>query len=79
MTAVAVMEASPGVERDQAIDKWCASVWPHSATATPQWPISWCATPSSLAWRVERSEREAGATAGDTSKEHRPATRAAAL
>ena len=27
MTAVAVMEASPGVERDQAIDKWCASVW----------------------------------------------------
>lgn len=27
MTAVAVMEASPGVERDLAIDKWCASVW----------------------------------------------------
>ena len=27
MTAVAVMEASPGVERDQAIDRWCASVW----------------------------------------------------
>jgi hypothetical protein len=27
MNATAVMEAFPGVERDQAIDRWCASVW----------------------------------------------------
>jgi uncharacterized protein DUF5946 len=27
ITAVDVMRAAPGAERDQAIDAWCASVW----------------------------------------------------
>lgn len=27
MTAVDVMEAAPGGERDEAIRAWCASVW----------------------------------------------------
>jgi len=27
MTAIDVMAASPGPERDRAIDAWCASVW----------------------------------------------------
>ena len=27
MTAADVMAATPGVERDRAIDAWCASVW----------------------------------------------------
>jgi uncharacterized protein DUF5946 len=35
MTAVDVMRAAPGTERDRAIDAWCESVWNAFADSRP--------------------------------------------
>jgi len=35
MTAVDVMQAPPGLERDRAIDAWCASVWTAFVDSRP--------------------------------------------